>query len=217
MNDSNAGVTVDGNAVASGSGHAVSLEVGANVIRVVVTAQDGTTQTYTITVTRAASSDAALSALGISPGALSPSFSPGAYAYTASAGNAVTSVTVTATVNDSNAGVTVDGNAVASGSGHAVSLEVGANVIRVVVTAQDGTTQTYTITVTRAASSDAALSALGISPGALSPSFSPGAYAYTASAGNAVTSVTVTVTVDGSRCQRQRDRGRECPAAAATP
>ena len=39
---------------------------------------------------------AALSALGISPGALSPSFSPGAYAYTASAGNAVTSVTVTA-------------------------------------------------------------------------------------------------------------------------
>ena len=119
---------------------------------------------------------------GVSPGALSPSFSPGAYAYTASAGNAVTSVTVTATVNDSNAGVTVDGNAVASGSGHAVSLEVGANVIRVVVTAQDGTTQTYTITVTRAAPSLPTLpvlTALTVSPGKLTPAFSSGTLAYT--------------------------------------
>ena len=141
----------------------------------------------------------ALSALGISPGTLSPSFSPGVYAYTASAANSVTSVTVTPTVNDSNASVTVDGTTVASGSGHAVSLDVGANVIRVVVTAQDGTTQTYTITVTRVASSDAALpvlTALTVSPGTLTPAFTLGAWYYTVIAASSVTRVTLTVTAE---------------------
>ena len=46
----------------------VPFEVGTgNVISVVVTAEDGeTTQTYTVTVTRAGSADAALSALSLS-------------------------------------------------------------------------------------------------------------------------------------------------------
>ena len=205
VNDSNASVTVDGADVSSGSGHSVSLDVGSNVIRVVVTAQDGTTQTYTVTVTRAASSDAALSGLTLSPGTLSPVFSSGTFAYTASVGNSVSQVTVTPTVNDSNASVTVDGTTVASGSGHDVSLDVGSNVIRVVVTAQDGTTQTYTVTVTRAASSDAGLSGLTLSPGTLSPTFSSGTFAYTAGVGNAATSVTVTPTVRQSNASVTAD------------
>jgi hypothetical protein len=40
--------------------------VGSNTVTVQVTAQDGTTQSYTVAVTRAASSDATLSALTLS-------------------------------------------------------------------------------------------------------------------------------------------------------
>ena len=62
----------------------VTLAVGSNTVTVQVTAQDGTTQSYTVAVTRAASSDATLSALALSSGSLSPSFASGTLAYTAS-------------------------------------------------------------------------------------------------------------------------------------
>ena len=67
-------------------------------------------------------------------------------------GNSVASVTVTATVADDSATVSVNGLAVASGSpGDAIDLEAGENVITVEVTTGDGaTTVTYTVTVTRA-------------------------------------------------------------------
>ena len=57
----------------------VGLVVGSgNVIAVVVTAQDGkTTQTYTVTVTRAGSADASLSALSLSGVTLTPAFASG--------------------------------------------------------------------------------------------------------------------------------------------
>ena len=130
-----------------------------------MTAQDFTTQTYTVTVTRAESSDATLSGLVISEGVLSPSFDPVDLAYTAGVDNVVTSVTVTPTANHGDATVTVNGSTVASGSDHRVSLVVGSNVITIEVTAQDGTTRRYTVTVDRAVSSDATLSGLAISEG----------------------------------------------------
>jgi uncharacterized repeat protein (TIGR02543 family) len=129
--------------------------VGANIIRTVVTAQDGTTpKTYTVTVTRAGSSNADLSALALSSGTLAPEFASGTTSYTASVANSVaTGYTVTPTKSDSNASFVQylgsTGNTAFTGA-----LAVGANIIRTVVTAQDGTTpKTYTVTVTRAAAS----------------------------------------------------------------
>ena len=59
--------------------------------------------------------------------------------------NAVTTLTLTPTVNDPNATAVVN-------NGNPITLAVGANPILVEVTAQDGTTKiTYTVTVTRAA------------------------------------------------------------------
>ena len=56
----------------------VPLAVGSNVITVEVTAQNGeTTATYTVTVTRAGSGDAALSGLSLSGVTLSPAFAAG--------------------------------------------------------------------------------------------------------------------------------------------
>lgn len=173
VNDANATVTVNGTAVATGvaSGN-INLNVGANTITTVVTAQNGTTKSYTTTVTReaASSTDANLSGLAYSSGALTPAFASGTIAYTHSVPNSVSSITVMPTVSQANATVTVNGAAVASGvaSGN-INLNVGANTITTVVTAQDGsTTKTYTTTVTRAASQS--LLTVNASPSALNAS-----------------------------------------------
>ena len=111
---------------------------------------------FEVEVAQAPSTDATLSGLVLSDGtgevALTPAFDPATQSYTAMVGNSVASVAVTATVADDSATVTVNGVAVASGSpGDAIDLEVGENVITVVVTAEDGaTTVTYTVTVTQA-------------------------------------------------------------------
>jgi uncharacterized repeat protein (TIGR02543 family) len=175
-----------------------ALSVGANVIRTVVTAGDETTtKTYTVTVTRALSTDATLSALAQSSGTLSPTFATSTESYTVSVANSVTSTTVTPTRTQGNATITVNGTSVTSGSASgAISLSIGSNTINVVVTAQDGaTTKTYTVTVTRAASTVATLSNLVLSSGTLSPTFAIGTTSYTASVANSVaTGYTVTAT-----------------------
>ena len=154
VTDGTATVTVNGTTVSSGSASgAISLSVGSNTITTVVTAADGTTtQSYTLTVTRAASTVATLSNLALSSGTLSPSFASTTSAYTTSVSNATSSITVTPTVTDSTATVKVNGTTVSSGSASgAISLSVGSNTITTVVTAADGTTtQSYTLTVTRA-------------------------------------------------------------------
>ena len=110
----------------------------------------------------AGSNDATLSALTVNDGTndltLTPTFVSGTYAYEADVGNAVTTVTLSDTLNDDTAeitGVTLGGTAIADTDltdGITVpSLLVGDNEIVVTVTAEDASTQTYTVTVTRAA------------------------------------------------------------------
>ena len=98
------------------------------------------------------SADADLSALTISAGTL-PTFAAATTSYAVDVDNDVASVTLTPTTADTAAHVTVAGTAVTSATASgAITLNVGANAIAIVVTAQDGTaTKTYTVTVTRAA------------------------------------------------------------------
>ncbi len=98
------------------------------------------------------SSNANLFGLALSGGTPNPGFAAGTVNYAASVAYGVTSITATPTREEANATIAVNGHATASGQpSAAISLDVGANVITVVVTAQDGTTQkTYTVTVTRA-------------------------------------------------------------------
>ncbi len=195
----NATVKVNGTTVTSGSASSpVSLIVGANPITTTVTAQDGTTtKTYTLNVTRLASSNADLASLAPSSGTLSPAFGAATLAYNATVPNATTSLTITPTVAQANATVKVNGTTVTSGSASSpVSLIVGANPITTTVTAQDGTTtKTYTLTVTRLPSSNADLASLAPSSGTLSPAFGAAILAYTATVPNATTSLTITPTV----------------------
>ncbi|TXK80597.1 cadherin-like beta sandwich domain-containing protein, partial [Paenibacillus sp. N3.4] len=158
-----------------------NLVVGDNTITVTVTAQDGTTvKTYTVNVVRAKSSNADLSALTVD-GTSVANFAAGTLEYTVNIPNATTSVTVTGTTYDTNAKVVVTGGS---------SLIVGDNTVTVTVTAQDGTTvKTYTVTVVRAKSSNANLSALTVD-GTSVANFAAGTLEYTVNVPNATTSVT---------------------------
>lgn len=198
VSDTTATITVNGATVSSGAASGpITLAVGPNALTTVVTAQDGTTNTYTVTVTRAPSTNADLSGLSLSSGTLSPAFATGTTAYTASVPNTTAALTLTPTASDPTAMITVNGVTVASGAASgALPLAVGSNVITTVITAQDGTTQTrYTLTVTRAASTNSELSGLSLSNGTLSPSFVSGTTSYTASVSNGTTSLTVTPVV----------------------
>jgi len=190
--DSNASITVNGAAVTSGSAsQVIALALGINTVTVVVTATDGVgTQTYTVLVTRH-SSEANLSGLVLSSGALDQSFSPDSFNYTQTTD--ATSLTVIPTVVDNGASVTVNGAATTSGAASsAIALTPGSNTITVVVTAEDGTTtQTYTIAVTRL-NNDAGLLVLNLSSGAMDQAFASGTLNYTQTTN--VISLTVTPT-----------------------
>ena len=198
----------DDASVAQSPTNPVPLSVGTNPITVTVTAEDGTTGAYTVTVTRDApgvSSDATLGALGLSEGALlSPAFDPAMLKYTASVGNAVDSVDVTATPNHGSANVV-------QSPVNPVALSVGPNTITLTVTAEDATTtMMYTVTVTRDAvgtSDDATLGTLSLSEGTLSPEFDMATTSYTAGVANTVTSVTVTATANHSSASVAYDPG----------
>jgi|GEM_PF-1164116 len=112
----------------------------------------GTTNGSDATFTTAAcSSNAGLTALALSSSTLAPAFDGTVTGYAVSVANGVAGITVTPTLADATATVKVDGTLVASGSASgSINLAVGANTVTVLVTAQDGTTKTYTVTVTRA-------------------------------------------------------------------
>lgn len=216
QDDANAGLELQVNSgsyspILSGQASAdLALNVGDNTIDVKVNAQDGvTTQTYTITVNRAPSADAALASLVLSDGTLSPLFSSGVTTYTASVANTVGSITLTPNTVNANATIEVKVNNEAyetlpgGAESQALALNIGDNTIKVKTTAQDGTTsQEYTITVNRI-SNDATLSVLSLSGGTLSPVFASGTLAYSAPVNSATTSVTVNPTTSNTRASVQ--------------
>lgn len=97
--------------------------------------------TITVTAPAGASNDATLSELKISPGTLTPEFSPEVDTYTAEVGLDVEKITVSAPTTDENARVSITGNE---------GLQEGENQVVCQVTAEDGTTvKTYTINVSK--------------------------------------------------------------------
>ncbi len=210
--DTNATVSIDGDIITPGSPLTlVPLNVGSNTINVLVTAQDGaTTQTYTISITRSAGNDVSLANLTVSSGTLNPAFTTGTLHYAVSEPYTVSSITVTPTLDDTSATVKVNGTAVAPGAASAgIPLSVGSNTINVMVTGADGaTTQTYTITATRAAAStNALIASISTTPVAtLVGATGPGYLNFTAGVPNSTSSIqviptakdaTATITVNG--------------------
>lgn len=127
------------------------------------------TASYSTSIAAPLSSNANLSALSVSEGALSPKFSAGTTSYSiGEVEYSVSKLNITYKTEDTKAKVTINGN----------NLSVGENTVSVVVKAENGTTKTYKIQVTRkqdpnyVPSSNAALSSVTTSSGVISPSFS---------------------------------------------
>lgn len=132
------------------------FEVGSgNKIKVTVTAEDGTTKTYNIKVTKLATEEEkpgnvineeeklVLKSLTIDGITLSPEFSSDIYSYTANLEEDLSEVTVNGVASESDAKIEVTGN---------TNLIDGENVIKVTVTSKDGqSTVTYQITLNKVA------------------------------------------------------------------
>lgn len=100
--------------------------------------------------------NANLSALTTSAGALTPTFASGTTAYTLSVGYDISQLAFDATAEDSNiTGIDLNGTSILSDQLTSnFPLSVGNNVFTITVTAGDGTTtKAYTVTVTRASQS----------------------------------------------------------------
>ncbi len=110
----------------------------------------------TLSVLHNSSNNADLSSLTLSAGSLSPAFTGANTTYTAAVSNPTTQMNITPTVADTNAAIQVRVNAgayaaVISGSASGnLPLQVGSNTIDILVSAQNASTKTYTITILRA-------------------------------------------------------------------
>jgi len=134
-----------------------TLNTGTNTFTVIATSEDNQSKTYVIVVTKQASNDSSLSSLSIKETTLNETFQKNLYHYTASVANNISTVTINATASCKNAkSVTGVGP---------VNLKTGDNTVRVVVTAEDNTTSTYTIIINREKNNNAYLSNLSVSGG----------------------------------------------------
>lgn len=100
-----------------------------------------TTTAATTTTTRPRSNDATLSTLQISPGTLTPEFSPENIAYTVNVEYEIATISIIA--------IPTSNSAIATGTG-VKALNVGTNSFVITVTAEDGTTRQYGLLVVRA-------------------------------------------------------------------
>lgn len=156
----------------------ISLNVGQNPISIVVTPRGSDPKSYTVTVVRGANVN--LSALAVSAGSLSPGFAPDTVNYAVSAPNSVAQTTITPTAAEAGSTITIDGTAVTSGQPFGPRpLNVGPNTFTILLRGTDQiSTKTYTVVITRAASSNANLSGIQVVPGRLTPTFSPAVLTY---------------------------------------
>lgn len=126
----------------SGTGYK-SLNYGTNTFSVVVTSESGSSKTYTITITRPdnRSTNNNLKSLSVNQGSIS--FNKNTTNYSIDVDSNVSSIKVTAAVEDSSASFV-------SGFGsRTVDLNYGSNAVLVKVQAQNGSVKTYTINVNR--------------------------------------------------------------------
>lgn len=136
----------------SGTG-SKSLKVGRNTFNVVVTAEDGTTKTYTLYITRqteetsekptepettAKSSETLLGSLSVEEGIITPEFDANVKEYTINVSEEITEIHITATPANEKATVQIEGG---------TELQLGENIALVKVLAEDGSEGIYTIKI----------------------------------------------------------------------
>lgn len=181
-------------ATVAGTG-TVNLTSDSTVATIKVTAEDGSTSNYKVTIKKSKSttpakkkeakksSNSLLKSLSVSGYTLYPSFTSGTKEYRMSVSNGVTGLNVTAIPYDSKAKVSIAGN-------H--GWKVGKNTIAITVTAEDGSKSVYKVAVDRAKkdekkkSSDTNIDLKILSAHSMTPNFSNDTNSYKVTVANDV-------------------------------
>lgn len=131
--DSEATVTITGNR---------ELQEGENIITITVEAEAGNTKTYTIVVTKTSNEqamNAKLKSLIIQGFNIYPSFQGNIYNYNLNVNEEITKLEILAETENENATYKIEGNK---------NLQEGDNVVKIIVTAEDGeTTSEYKLNI----------------------------------------------------------------------
>ena len=159
----------DGGASVSGTG-SKNLNYGNNKFDITVKAPSGATKTYSVNVNRNdnRSSNNNLSSLKVNNGTISPNFNKNTLEYNIEVPYEVSSLKIDATAEDSKSKVNISNN-------NLISEETVK--VKVTVTAENGSSKTYTINAKRGKDPNKVLStnnylaSLTVSQGILSPSF----------------------------------------------
>jgi len=150
--DANAIITVNGTKMPSGATSPyISLNEGGNVINVNVTDAKGNSNTYVLNVTRRYSkNNVNLGSISVTDGTMSPKFDPENYLYSVKVAKNIEKVKILFSSQNDKAKIKVSGKEYTNGQSDYIKLEVGANLVVVEVTAEDGkTTTTYKLSIIR--------------------------------------------------------------------
>ena len=181
----------DTKAIVNGTG-TKNLTVGNNTFEISVISESGSSKVYTLNITREApkSTDVSLKSLKID-GVSVDNFSASTLSYSKTYDNSKTSISIEAEANDSKSTVTGTGSK---------NLTVGNNTFQIKVTSEAGSTQTYTLNITRkqALSTDNNLKSLKID-GVSVDNFSPSTLSYSKVYGASKTSVNIEAVANDSK------------------
>ena len=174
------------NALIVGAG-VKALELGKNVLPIVVTAEDGSTTTYEIIAFRKDMSNADLTGLYTDTGELDPEFDPKTNTYTIKVPAETEKIHLTA-VAYAEKTIVGDGD---------VKLHKGITVRNIMVTSEDGTTNTYVVNIDREFSSNPTITNITINRNGLVPAtFDPDTFEYRITVPDSIHDVAFTVTTE---------------------
>ena len=196
----NTGATVSINGQTTTSRSVSLTAAGSDTpLTITVTAPNGSQNTYSVTVKRAAlAGNNSLQNLTVSRGTLAPAFNANTLNYFVNVDSTVANVVVRPTLQDINASMTVSGQRASSGQAHTIPLlgPGSSTPITIIVTAPNGTQKTYSVAVQRAAlGGDNNLQRLTVSPGTFFPPFDANTTGYFVNVDSTVANVSVTATL----------------------
>ncbi len=154
----------------------LALKVGTNEVTILVTAEDGSTTTYTVTIERSARTpvkDNALGQLTVSEGTLTPRFDPDVLNYQVTVDADVDHIDMNAVPKEKNAKVQYRYRGQEVSDLKDLPLQTGQNEVEIVVTDDDGNTRTYTVTIDKQKSTNNQLKDLTASSGTFQEKFEP--------------------------------------------
>ena len=169
-----------------------TLSCGVNKYELKVTAEDETTKTYKVEVTRTCSDVSTLKGISLSAGTLSPSFDAKTTSYTITVPTDVDRIKITADKQEESQTVTGEGTK---------ALQYGENKVTLKVTSESGKSTSYTLTITRedGRSKNNNLSNITLSQGTLL--FDPNTLEYHVKVLYDITSVVVTATPEDAKAK----------------